>query len=99
MGTLTYGLEDRRVEIEDVTLAHLMVAIVATLTSDDSVLLWVHPDRLDGADRVQLLPSTPMRFSFDGPEPSSLDPRTVARLAVRLADPAGFTIPEHSTPR
>lgn len=98
MGVLAYGVEDRRVEIDDVALAHLKIIIVAKLLHDDSVLLSVHPDRLDGPDHVLLHPTTPIRFTFDDPEPPPLDPAVIARLAVEMNDPEGLVVPDRLLP-
>ncbi|MGN8026041.1 DUF7882 family protein [Microbacterium sp. 22242] len=94
MGTLTYGVAEHCVEIEDVTLEHLEVIITAKLLRGESVLLSVDAARPDGADRIWLRPTIPIRFDFRSPAPPPLDPERISDLAAAVDRPGGLVVPD-----
>ncbi|WP_243064551.1 hypothetical protein [Humibacter sp. RRB41] len=74
MGYLIYG-SGAEYEIEDRTLAHLKIAVVAKLRLQESFLInWTVPAE-DGSGRVSLWlsPAVPLQFRFAGSRPPELN--------------------------
>lgn len=74
MGRLLYGAQEREIEIEDRSLAHLKLVIIAKLRRGESFTfsLQTQPDAVGDAT-LWLHPSIPVQFIFDGEEPRQLN--------------------------
>lgn len=68
MGYLLYGRPAEEIEIEDRTLAHLKIVILAKLRRDESFALSFEHDAGEGSGRstIWLHPSIPLQFNFLG---------------------------------
>ena len=100
MGTIHYG-SGMSIRIEDRTLAHLKVAIIAKLRRNESFTLsWAHPDdHPEGRSTLWLHPAIPLRFVFDEPEAPELNREWLEQL-MRSANSTGGIqlVPEHLEP-
>jgi hypothetical protein len=75
LGELLYGPQERVIEVDDRTLAHLKMVIVSKLRRDEAfVLSWPRPIREgSGRDSVWLSAAIPLQFHFVGNRPPSLN--------------------------
>ena len=82
MGYLIYG-STTEYEIEDRTLAHLKIAVVAKLRLQESFLLnWtVPPENGSGRVSIWLSPAIPVQFRFSGSKPPELNKTWLDALA------------------
>jgi hypothetical protein len=88
MGYLVYG-PGEKYEIDDRTLAHVRVAVVAKLRLQESFLLnWVLPVS-EGSGRISLWlsPSIPLQFVFYGSKPVQINERWL--LAMTYSSNSG----------
>lgn len=82
MGYLIYA-NTAEYEIEDRTLSHVKVAVVAKLRRQESFLLSWGPTSSDGSGRISLWlsPSIPLQFRFSGSRAPELNPAWLQALA------------------
>jgi hypothetical protein len=94
VGILYYGGSATPIPIEDRALAHLKVVIATKLRRSESFTLsWVHPeDQPRGRSTIWLHPSIPLRFVFNDPEPTTLNPQWVKELANSANSSGGITL-------
>jgi len=93
MGYLIYG-SGAEYEIEDRTLAHLKIAIVAKLRLQECFLVnWTVPSE-DGSGRVSiwLSPAIPLQFRFAGSRPPELNRVWLEALALSSHGTRGMVV-------
>lgn len=93
MGHLIYG-SGSDYEIDDRTLAHLKVAIVAKLRLQEGFLVnWTMPGD-QGEVRVSawLAPFIPIQFRFSGPEPAELNHTWLEALGTSAHGMRGMVV-------
>ncbi|MDQ1130414.1 hypothetical protein [Microbacterium sp. SORGH_AS_0888] len=79
MGQLHYGTSESPIEIPDRLLAHVKVVMATKLRRGESFTVsWTSPV---GRESIWVHQSIPLRFVFSTPEPETLDPELVSRLA------------------
>jgi hypothetical protein len=93
MGHFIYG-PGAEYEIEDRTLAHLKVAILAKLRVQESFLLnWtIEPSQGSGRVSVWLDPAIPIQFRFSGSRVPELNPVWLEALAHSSHSTRGMVI-------
>lgn len=69
MGTLHYGSPSVDLPIDDRTLAHLELVIIAKLRRQESLSLAITDDETGRRQAFWLSPSTTVRFAYDAPMP------------------------------
>ncbi|NYF16806.1 hypothetical protein HDC37_001631 [Microbacterium sp. AK009] len=69
MGTLHYGAPSVAVPIDDRTLAHIELVIVAKLRRRESTSLAVIDDNTNRRQALWISPASTLRFEYDGPMP------------------------------
>ncbi|MFT4212944.1 MAG: hypothetical protein QM626_13855 [Microbacterium sp.] len=94
MGTMFYGDDSTALHFEDRALAHLKVVIATKLRRGESFTIsWVHgPGEQRGRSTVWISPSIPLRFVFDDPEPTTLNPRYLDQLATSANSSGGIQL-------
>jgi hypothetical protein len=93
VGAIYYG-SDTPIHIEDRALAHLRAVLTVKLRRGESFTLsWQHSaeDRR-GRSTIWLHPSIPLRFVFDSPELTELNPEWLERLARSASSTSGITL-------
>lgn len=86
MGKLFYGTSSAPIEIPDRLLAHVKVVMATKLRRGEAFTLsWTSQT---GRESIWVQQSIPLRFVFSTPEPESLDPEVLSRLA-KAANVAG----------
>ncbi|MCX6501532.1 MAG: hypothetical protein NT132_03850 [Microbacterium sp.] len=86
MGKLFYGSSSSPIEIPDRLLAHVKVVMATKLRRGEAFTLsWASET---GRESIWIQQSIPLRFVFSTPEPESLDPELLSRLA-KAANVAG----------
>jgi hypothetical protein len=86
MAKLFYGASASPIEIPDRLLAHVKVVVATKLRRGEAFTLsWTGPS---GRESIWIQQSIPLRFVFSSPEPETLDPELLSRLA-RSANVAG----------
>lgn len=92
MGRLIYDHIGPAVDIDDRTLAHLKVVIVAKLRRQESFTLsWERPDEY-GRTTIWIHPTIPVQFEFDSAEPEQLNRQWIQRLADSAARGGGIVL-------
>jgi hypothetical protein len=94
MGQFVYCESHPGVEFDDRLLAHLKVVIFAKLRRHESFAFsWDHGlEGGGGRSSIWLGPAIPMRFTFSGSKPASLNRTWVEQLMVEANSPAGLQI-------
>ena len=93
MGFLIYG-SGAEYEIDDRTLSHLKIAIVAKLRLQESFLInWTVPPE-EGSGRVSLWlsPAVPLQFRFSGSKPPELNRVWLEALALSSHGTRGMVV-------
>lgn len=99
MGSLRYGSE--HLELDDRSLAHVQLAIVAKLRKHESFLLsWdVDPSRGSGRYSAWIDTGIPIVFRFDGSRPIAINRNWLDAMLERSYTVAGLEImPERNHP-
>ncbi|WP_203137238.1 DUF7882 family protein [Microbacterium sp. JZ31] len=92
MGQLYYDHMGPAVDVDDRTLAHLKAVITTKLRRSESFTLsWQAPDR-HGRTTVWIHPSIPVKFLFDGQEPTQLNRDWIQRLADSALEGRGIIL-------
>jgi hypothetical protein len=97
MGKLVYGQGVVEIGLDDRTLAHLSVVIVAKLRRGESMLLSWRDDASvgDGRASVWLAPSIPLYFKYFGSRPPKINKAWIAALTATANSSHGLhVIPE-----
>lgn len=96
MGKLVYGNGDLRIDIDDRTLSHLQVVIVAKLRRNEAFLLnWTNSPAVgDGRSSVWLHQSIPLYFVFDSTETYQLNRQWLEVLTVAASSAGGLRLVE-----
>lgn len=94
MGRLFYGSTDEPIEMPDRVLAHVKVVIATKLRRSESFTLsWRHDEQTPrGRSTIWIHPSIPLRFVFGSPEPETLDPELLKKLANEASSSGGLTV-------
>jgi len=89
-----YGDDNTALEFEDRALAHLKVVIATKLRRGESfTITWTHRDGEEpGRSTIWLSPSIPLRFVFDDPEPATLSPQYLEKLAASANSSGGIML-------
>jgi len=93
MGYLIYG-SGAEYEIDDRTLSHIKIAVVAKLRLQESFLInWVVPPEA-GSGRVSiwLSPPIPLQFRFSGSKPPELNRTWLEALALSSHGARGMLV-------
>ncbi|MBM7505844.1 hypothetical protein ACFPER_01925 [Agromyces aurantiacus] len=89
MGQLAYGIDGHQYEIDDTTLRHLRVAVIAKLRRQEPFALTLRsPGTGAAAETLWVQPSIPLRFVFDDAESGPMDREWLEKL-VAAANSAG----------
>ncbi|MER7795858.1 hypothetical protein [Microbacterium sp. NPDC096154] len=92
MGQLFYDHIGPAVDIDDRTLAHLRVVITKKLRRQESFTLsWKNPDA-HGRNTIWIHPAIPVKFDFDGPEPTDLNQEWIRRMADSAMTGGGIVL-------
>ncbi|HWU47919.1 MAG TPA: hypothetical protein VN133_14275 [Humibacter sp.] len=93
MGYLIYG-SGAEYEIDDRTLSHIKVSIVAKLRLQESFLInWVvRPDQGSGRVSLWLSPYIPLQFRFSGSRPPELNRTWLEALALSSHGARGMLV-------
>ena len=96
MGKLVYGNGDLEVDIDDRTLAHLQIVIVAKLRRSEAFLLnWINSPAVgDGRSSVWLHEAIPLYFVFDSPENPQINRQWLELLTVAASSAGGLRLVE-----
>lgn len=97
MGTLVYGSDRFAIEIDDRTLAHLQLAVVAKLRRRESFALTWRDEDGSGQGRTVLWihEAIPLRFEYAGSRMASINKTWVDALLVTASTTVGMRlIPE-----
>ena len=97
MGFLLYGRPAEEIEIEDRTLAHIKIVILAKLRRNESFAFSFEHDPSDdgGRSTIWLNPAIPLRFKFEEERQPVLDRRWLELLVVAANSVDGLRlIPE-----
>jgi hypothetical protein len=75
VGKLIYGPQERVIDMDDRTLAHVKMVVVSKLRRDESFLMtWVVPlEQGSGRDSVWFSHAIPLQFHFDGNRPPAIN--------------------------
>ncbi|GAA3748224.1 hypothetical protein GCM10022239_24600 [Leifsonia bigeumensis] len=103
MGFLLYGRPAEEIEIEDRTLAHIKIVILAKLRRGESFAFSFEHDPSDDAGRstIWLNPAIPLRFKFEEERQPELDRRWLELLVSAANSVDGLRLipePEESHP-
>ena len=93
MGKLVYGASVTEIEIDDRTLAHLEIVIVAKLRRDEKfVLSWQHGQSGGGGRSIVWVHSAiPLHFQFNGSKEPSINPAWLKELMPSRTVQVGCT--------
>lgn len=100
MGALIYGPEDQRISIEDRTLAHLQMIIVAKLRRTETFVFNWEADPAAGVGRVciWLHPSMFLAFEYDDGRPPPINREWLELLSLTANGSGGLRLmPEPTT--
>lgn len=100
MGTLFYGDDQTPLAFEDRVLAHLRAVMSVKLRRGESFTVsWTHPSgQRPGRSTIWVSAAIPLRYVFDEPEPITLNPAWVRRLAESANSSGGIqVVPEPPT--
>jgi hypothetical protein len=94
MGKLVYGASITEIEIDDRTLAHLAIVIIAKLRRDEKfVLSWQHGQSGGGGRSVVWVHSAiPLHFEFHGSKEPTINPAWLKELMAIANSPGGLHI-------
>jgi hypothetical protein len=94
MGKLNYGAPPTGVEIDDRTLAHLQVVIVAKLRRNESLAFtWEHSvTGRDSHSTIWLHPAIAVEFQFYGTRHPALNAVWIDELMRTANSPAGLRV-------
>ncbi|MCX6503075.1 MAG: hypothetical protein NT132_11845 [Microbacterium sp.] len=100
MGTMYYGDDNTALRFDDRALAHLKVVIATKLRRGESfTITWTHrADEPRGRSTVWISPSIPLRFVFDDPEPVTLNPQYIEKLATSANSSGGIMLVDEEDP-
>ena len=85
MGRILYGSQEREIEIDDRSLAHVQLVIVAKLRRQECFTFsWASTDD-DVRATVWLHPAIPLQFQFDSIRTPEINPRWVSDLNLVAA--------------
>ncbi len=99
MGRLIYGNHDAEVEIEDRTLAHLKIVMIAKLRRTEPFLFsWTH-DASDGSGRsaIWIHPAVALHFRFHGNRQPELNREWLESLMLSANSTAGLELQAEPT--
>jgi len=94
MGYLLYGLPAESIEIEDRTLAHIKIVMLAKLRRDESFAFSFEYDLSNGSGRstVWVHPTIPMQFKFLGSRQAVINRAWLEALIVSANSVDGLRI-------
>jgi hypothetical protein len=94
MGKLVYGASVTEIEIDDRTLAHLEIVIIAKLRRDEKFVLSWHHGQSGGGGRsiVWVHSAIPLHFQFNGSKEPSINPTWLKELMAIANSPGGLHI-------
>jgi len=101
MGYLLYGLPAESIEIDDRTLAHIKIVMLAKLRRDESFAFSFEYDLSNGSGRstVWVHPTIPMQFKFLGSRQAVINRAWLEALIVSANSVDGLRIlPEPEAP-
>jgi hypothetical protein len=101
MGYLLYGLPAESIEIDDRTLAHIKIVMLAKLRRDESFAFSFEYDLSNGSGRstVWVHPTIPMQFKFLGSRQAVINRAWLEALIVSANSVDGLRIlPEPEVP-
>ena len=99
MGHLLYGRPAEEIEIEDRTLAHLKIVMLAKLRRDESFAFSFEHDAADGSGRstIWIHPAIPLQFNFFGSRQPAINRAWLETLIVAANSNDGLRLlPEPS---
>lgn len=98
MGTLMYGRPAEKIEIEDRTLAHIKIVILAKLRRAEAFAFsFEHDDHVEGRSTIWMHPSIPLQFSFPSTQQPTINRQWLDLLVVSANSVDGLRlIPEPS---
>lgn len=102
MGFLLYGLPAEAIEIDDRTLAHIKIVMLAKLRRDESFAFSFEYDLSEGSGRstVWVHPTIPMQFKFLGSRQPMINRAWLEALIVSANSVDGLRLipePEETT--
>ena len=99
MGKLVYGNGDLEIDIDDRTLAHLQIVIVAKLRRNEAFLLnWTNSPAVgDGRSSIWLQQAVPLYFTFDSAENQPINRNWLEVLTVAASSAGGLRLVEEPT--
>lgn len=94
MGHLVYDGGTAEVQLDDRTLAHLQIVIIAKLRRQESFAFsWKDPSSAgDGRSTIWLHPMVALRFRFAGSRPPAVNPAWVAVLTASANSGGGLHV-------
>lgn len=94
MGSLVYGPTDHRIEIDDRTLAHLQMIVVAKLRRGETFIFnWEAGDAADGSRTcIWLHPAMFLVFEFDAPKPPAINREWLELLSLTANGSGGLRL-------
>ena len=94
MGYLLYGLPAESIEIDDRTLAHIKIVMLAKLRRDESFAFSFEYDLSNGSGRstVWVHPTIPMQFKFLGSRQAVINRAWLEALIVSANSVDGLRI-------
>ena len=101
MGYLLYGLPAEAIEIDDRTLAHVKIVMLAKLRRDESFAFSFDYDLSDGSGRstVWIHPTIPLQFKFLGSRQPAINRAWLEALIVSANSVEGLRLlPEPEAP-
>jgi hypothetical protein len=97
MGTLHYGSPAAEFAIDDRTLAHLELVILAKLRRRESLALSLTDDATEKRQVVWLSTSSTLRFEYDGPMPE-INRAWLQELVEAANSPGGLKVLPETSP-
>jgi len=96
VGKLVYGNGDLQIDIDDRTLAHLQIVIVAKLRRNEAFLLnWTNSPAVgDGRSSIWLQQAIPLYFTFAATESHQINRQWLELLTVSASSPGGLRLVE-----
>lgn len=101
MGYLIYNDQTAELQLDDRTLAHLQIVMIAKLRRNESFAFsWKEPaSNGDGRSTVWIHPYVNLRFRFVGSRPPQINPAWVASLTQSANGGSGLhVLPEPQNP-